>query len=235
MPEVCELLAMKVFVDTDDDVRLARRITRDVAQRGRDVQVGCVSLLLCGCVWLRVWLCGVGGVVACWVCGCVCVESVACCVRACLLSFSLARAQLDSRRIAALGRSGAPLPAEGGKLGGRGTHTSRGQLSHPQVDEDRWRSKSTLRTAKLASVGVGVSLHFPSDAPARAHRRPPPCKKTCATTKQTRPRPTPHTLSRTHDPHTPQHQQHTTPTTHHHQQQQQLKIQPTKPKNAKRA
>ena len=25
MPEVCELLAMKVFVDTDDDVRLARR------------------------------------------------------------------------------------------------------------------------------------------------------------------------------------------------------------------
>ena len=28
---------MKIFVDTDDDVRLARRIIRDVAERGRDV------------------------------------------------------------------------------------------------------------------------------------------------------------------------------------------------------
>ena len=28
---------MKIFVDTDDDVRLARRIQRDVAERGRDV------------------------------------------------------------------------------------------------------------------------------------------------------------------------------------------------------
>lgn len=28
---------MKVYVDTDDDVRLARRIQRDVAVRGRDV------------------------------------------------------------------------------------------------------------------------------------------------------------------------------------------------------
>ncbi|KAK9854764.1 hypothetical protein WJX84_001359 [Apatococcus fuscideae] len=37
MPEVRELLNMKVYVDTDDDVRLARRIQRDVALRGRDV------------------------------------------------------------------------------------------------------------------------------------------------------------------------------------------------------
>ncbi len=28
---------MKIYVDTDDDVRLARRIQRDVTQRGRDV------------------------------------------------------------------------------------------------------------------------------------------------------------------------------------------------------
>jgi hypothetical protein len=31
------MLNMKVFVDTDDDVRLARRIQRDVTFRGRDV------------------------------------------------------------------------------------------------------------------------------------------------------------------------------------------------------
>eukprot|EP00798_Chlamydomonas_sp_ICE-L_P012696 gene12696-15928_t len=31
------MLNMKVYVDTDDDVRLARRIQRDVAERGRDV------------------------------------------------------------------------------------------------------------------------------------------------------------------------------------------------------
>ncbi|KAK9820274.1 hypothetical protein WJX72_008479 [[Myrmecia] bisecta] len=37
MPEVRELLNMKIYVDTDDDVRLARRIQRDVAVRGRDV------------------------------------------------------------------------------------------------------------------------------------------------------------------------------------------------------
>jgi len=28
---------MQIYVDTDDDVRLARRIQRDVQQRGRDV------------------------------------------------------------------------------------------------------------------------------------------------------------------------------------------------------
>jgi uridine kinase len=36
MEEVRELLNMKIFVDTDDDVRLGRRIQRDVAERGRD-------------------------------------------------------------------------------------------------------------------------------------------------------------------------------------------------------
>lgn len=35
--EIREMLNMKIYVDTDDDVRLARRIQRDVACRGRDV------------------------------------------------------------------------------------------------------------------------------------------------------------------------------------------------------
>ncbi|KAL4420365.1 hypothetical protein ABPG77_002305 [Micractinium sp. CCAP 211/92] len=37
MEEIRAMLNMKVYVDTDDDVRLARRIQRDVAVRGRDV------------------------------------------------------------------------------------------------------------------------------------------------------------------------------------------------------
>jgi uridine kinase len=37
MEEIREMLNMKIYVDTDDDVRLARRIQRDVAVRGRDV------------------------------------------------------------------------------------------------------------------------------------------------------------------------------------------------------
>ena len=36
--EVLPFLNMKIFVDTDDDVRLARRIQRDTLHRGRDVQ-----------------------------------------------------------------------------------------------------------------------------------------------------------------------------------------------------
>lgn len=35
--EIRNACNMKIFVDTDDDVRLARRIQRDVAERGRDV------------------------------------------------------------------------------------------------------------------------------------------------------------------------------------------------------
>ena len=38
MQEILPLLNMKIFVDTDDDVRLARRIQRDTLHRGRDVQ-----------------------------------------------------------------------------------------------------------------------------------------------------------------------------------------------------
>eukprot|EP00884_Botryococcus_braunii_P007943 jgi/Botrbrau1/1714/Bobra.116_2s0056.1 len=37
MEEIRNLLNMKIYVDTDDDVRLARRIQRDVSVRGRDV------------------------------------------------------------------------------------------------------------------------------------------------------------------------------------------------------
>ena len=36
MEEIRSMLNMKIYVDTDDDVRLARRITRDTAERGRD-------------------------------------------------------------------------------------------------------------------------------------------------------------------------------------------------------
>lgn len=38
VPELLERLNMKIFVDTDDDVRLARRIRRDTVERGRDVE-----------------------------------------------------------------------------------------------------------------------------------------------------------------------------------------------------
>ena len=36
-PELCDLMDMKVFVDTDADVRILRRIMRDVKQRGRSL------------------------------------------------------------------------------------------------------------------------------------------------------------------------------------------------------
>ncbi|XP_050323658.1 uridine-cytidine kinase-like 1 isoform X1 [Bactrocera neohumeralis] len=36
-PEILKLLDMKVFVDTDADIRLARRLKRDISQRGRDL------------------------------------------------------------------------------------------------------------------------------------------------------------------------------------------------------
>lgn len=38
IPEVRELLDIKVFVDTEDDIRLLRRIERDMAERGRDFE-----------------------------------------------------------------------------------------------------------------------------------------------------------------------------------------------------
>uniref|UniRef100_A0A2C9LTA7 Uncharacterized protein n=1 Tax=Biomphalaria glabrata TaxID=6526 RepID=A0A2C9LTA7_BIOGL len=36
--ELLKLMDIKVFVDTDSDVRLARRLRRDIAERGRDPQ-----------------------------------------------------------------------------------------------------------------------------------------------------------------------------------------------------
>lgn len=35
--ELRDLMDMKVYIDTDDDVRLARRLVRDVQERGRDI------------------------------------------------------------------------------------------------------------------------------------------------------------------------------------------------------
>ncbi len=37
-PELCDLMDLKVFVDTDADVRLARRMLRDLEERGRSVR-----------------------------------------------------------------------------------------------------------------------------------------------------------------------------------------------------
>ena len=37
-PRLCELLDIKIFVDTDADVRILRRIVRDVRDRGRSLQ-----------------------------------------------------------------------------------------------------------------------------------------------------------------------------------------------------
>ncbi len=37
-PELCELMDIKVFVDTDADVRILRRIVRDVNKRGRTLE-----------------------------------------------------------------------------------------------------------------------------------------------------------------------------------------------------
>jgi len=36
--ELCSLMDIKIFVDTDADVRLTRRIKRDVAKRGRSIE-----------------------------------------------------------------------------------------------------------------------------------------------------------------------------------------------------
>ncbi|KAF4514179.1 UNVERIFIED_CONTAM: hypothetical protein B566_EDAN019344, partial [Ephemera danica] len=37
LPEVRNLFHMKLFVDTDSDLRLARRVLRDIKERGRDL------------------------------------------------------------------------------------------------------------------------------------------------------------------------------------------------------
>ena len=38
MESFFQLLDMKVFVDTDSDIRLARRLRRDISQRGRELE-----------------------------------------------------------------------------------------------------------------------------------------------------------------------------------------------------
>jgi uridine kinase len=37
IPELCAAFDLRVFVDTDDDIRLMRRITRDIVERRRDI------------------------------------------------------------------------------------------------------------------------------------------------------------------------------------------------------
>lgn len=39
IPEVRNLLDLKVFIDTDDDIRILRRIERDINERGRDLSI----------------------------------------------------------------------------------------------------------------------------------------------------------------------------------------------------
>jgi uridine kinase len=44
-PEVRDLLDIRVFVDTDDDVRVIRRLRRDIAERGRTLEQGIAQYL----------------------------------------------------------------------------------------------------------------------------------------------------------------------------------------------
>jgi uridine kinase len=37
VPELCDRFDLRIFVETDDDVRLLRRIRRDIVERGRDI------------------------------------------------------------------------------------------------------------------------------------------------------------------------------------------------------
>jgi uridine kinase len=37
IPELCSAFDLRVFVDTDDDIRLLRRISRDIVERKRDI------------------------------------------------------------------------------------------------------------------------------------------------------------------------------------------------------
>ena len=36
--KLVEMMDMKVFIDTDSDIRLARRLRRDITERGRDLE-----------------------------------------------------------------------------------------------------------------------------------------------------------------------------------------------------
>lgn len=37
-PALCELLDIKIFIDTDDDIRFIRRLQRDISQRNRTIE-----------------------------------------------------------------------------------------------------------------------------------------------------------------------------------------------------
>jgi uridine kinase len=37
-PELRDMMDLKIFVDTDADIRLLRRITRDIVERGRNIE-----------------------------------------------------------------------------------------------------------------------------------------------------------------------------------------------------
>jgi len=49
-PELCDLFDLKIFVDTESDLRLARRLKRDTQERGRNLMGMCV----CVCVFVFV-------------------------------------------------------------------------------------------------------------------------------------------------------------------------------------
>lgn len=40
--DLLDMMDMKVFIDTDSDIRLARRLKRDISERGRDL-IGCLG------------------------------------------------------------------------------------------------------------------------------------------------------------------------------------------------
>ena len=41
--QVLDMLDMKIFIDTDSDIRLARRLKRDITERGRDL-IGVIKM-----------------------------------------------------------------------------------------------------------------------------------------------------------------------------------------------
>ena len=45
IPELCDSCDLKIFIDTDDDVRLLRRIERDMRERGRSLESICDQYL----------------------------------------------------------------------------------------------------------------------------------------------------------------------------------------------
>ena len=91
-----QLMDLKIFVDTDSDIRLTRRLKRDISERGRDldgvlklyktfvkpVRCMCVQLCvhLCPCVYVRTYMCVCMSLHVCTsmctcVCACVCMHA----------------------------------------------------------------------------------------------------------------------------------------------------------------